>query len=349
MSAAAGERPVAASDRTVLRVEGLDVGTGRVELLKDVTFSIERGERVGLIGESGSGKSLTALAVMGLLGEGLRASGEVWLSGRTPAENNLLTMSERRLARLRGDSMSMVFQEPMTALNPTMRVGAQVAEVMILHRTQPSRAAARARAVELLDQVGLPDPGHLARSYPHELSGGQRQRVMLAIALANSPRLLICDEPTTALDVTVQATVLDLVVRGVEERDAAMLFITHDLAVVATVCERVLVMYGGRIVEAGPVQEVFSDPRHRYTQGLIAASDLAGADGRRGRAALPTIRGSVPPAGRFPEGCVFRSRCDHATDACATLPPWTRRGDHPAGDTAYGYACVHPAGGEGDG
>ena len=331
-------------DRTVLSVAGLSVGTRHTPLLHDVTFAIRRGERVGLIGESGSGKSLTALAVMGLLPEDLHATGDVRLSARTPATSNLVDLDERALARMRGDGMSMVFQEPMTALNPTMRVGDQVAEVMLLHRTQPSRAAARRRAVELLTRVELPDPAHLARSYPHELSGGQRQRVVLAIALANDPALLICDEPTTALDVTVQATVLDLVVRGVEARDAAMLFITHDLGVVATVCERVLVMYGGRIVEAGPVAEVFADPRHRYTQGLIAASDLTGAEGRRGRAALPTIPGSVPPAGRFPDGCVFRTRCAHATTACETLPPWVRRGPHPAGEAAYGHACVHPAG-----
>ncbi|WP_368660272.1 ABC transporter ATP-binding protein [Ornithinimicrobium sp.] len=337
------------NERTVLRVEGLDVDTARVPLLRDVTFSIDRGERVGLIGESGSGKSLTALAVMGLLGQGLRASGQIWLSGRASATRNLLEMPERDLARLRGDAMSMVFQEPMTALNPTMRIGAQVAEVMLIHRTQASPAAARARAVALLEQVGLPDPSHMARAYPHELSGGQRQRVVLAIALANDPALLICDEPTTALDVTVQATVLDLVVRGVEQREAAMLFITHDLAVVATVCERVLVMYGGRVVEAGPVHEVFSDPRHRYTQGLIAASDLVGAQGRRGRASLPTIPGSVPPAGRFPAGCVFRSRCGYATQVCEQLPPWQARGEHPAGDSAYGFACFHPAGGDSDG
>ena len=334
----------ASPERTVLRVEGLDVGTRHTPLLHDVTFTIRRGERVGLIGESGSGKSLTALAVMGLLGEGLHAEGDVRLSGRTPATRNLLTVGEREMAKLRGDAMSMVFQEPMTALNPTMRVGAQVAEVMTIHGTR-SRSGARRRAVELLDQVGLPDPTHVARSYPHELSGGQRQRVVLAIALANDPALLICDEPTTALDVTVQATVLDLVVRGVQERDAAMLFITHDLAVVATVCERVLVMYGGRIVEAGPVADVFTDPRHRYTQGLVAASDLSGVDGaRRERAALPTIPGTVPPAGRFPAGCVFRTRCTHASEVCRTRPPWTPRGEHPAGETASGYACFHPAG-----
>lgn len=338
--------PDASVDRTVLRVEDLSVKAGSIPLLHDVSFSIDRGERVGLIGESGSGKSLTALAVMGLLGEGLRSTGEVRLSARTPARRNLVDLGERDMARLRGDSMSMVFQEPMTALNPTMRVGAQVAEVMTIHRSRP-KAEARRYAVELLDRVGLPDPGHVARAYPHELSGGQRQRVVLAIALANDPALLICDEPTTALDVTVQATVLDLIVRGIEKRDAAMLFITHDLAVVATVCERVLVMYGGRIVEAGPVAEVFADPRHRYTQGLVAASDLSGSDGgRRERAALPTIPGTVPPAGRFPEGCVFRTRCAHATEVCSTLPPWEVRGEHPAGEKASGYACFHPAGGD---
>jgi peptide/nickel transport system ATP-binding protein len=197
------------------------------------------------------------------------------------------------------------------------------------------RRSVRARVVELLDQVGLPDPADAARAYPHQLSGGQRQRVVVAIALANDPALLVCDEPTTALDVTVQARVLDLIVRGVAAREAAMLFITHDLAVVATVCERVLVMYGGRVVEAGPVQEVFRRPRHRYTEGLLAASDLDAVDAE-GR--LPTIRGSVPAAGAFPEGCVFRNRCPHATPTCATVPPWT------GPDPGHGYACHHPAG-----
>ncbi|MCL4161579.1 UNVERIFIED_CONTAM: hypothetical protein GTU68_033279, partial [Idotea baltica] len=174
------------------------------------------------------------------------------------------------MARLRGDAMSMVFQEPMTALNPTMRIGDQVAEVMTLHKTR-SGAEAQERVIELLGQVGLSNPHDLVKAYPHQLSGGQRQRVVLAIAMANDPALLICDEPTTALDVTVQATVLDLIVEGVEERNAALLFITHDLAVVASVCERVLVMYGGRIVEAGPVDQILTSPQHRYTVGLLAA------------------------------------------------------------------------------
>ena len=343
-------------DPTVLHVESLEVRAGSLQLLHDVSFAIQRGERVGLIGESGSGKSLTALAVMGLLADGLQATGQVRLAGQ---DKELLSASEARMSHIRGNDMAMVFQEPMTALNPTMRVGRQVAEVMTHHGTADRRAA-RHRAVELLEHVGLPDPASVARSFPHQLSGGQRQRVVAAIALANDPLLLVCDEPTTALDVTVQALVLDLIVSGVEERDAALLFITHDLAVVATVCERVLVMYGGRIVEAGPVTEVLGNPQHRYTQGLVAASDLEGV--REGKAArsgevrggqarepLDTIRGNVPPAGRFPAGCVFRDRCDFATAECETLPPWTPRGTHDAGERAAGYACFHPVGGGSDG
>jgi peptide/nickel transport system ATP-binding protein len=338
----AGSAPSSAAntavERAVLDVRGLSVSIGRHDLLHDLNFSIRRGERVGLIGESGSGKSLTSLAVLGLLPEGARPTGSVRLAG---VSHDIVGASERDMAKVRGNDVSMVFQEPMTALNPTMRVGAQVAETILIHagrggRPGAGRGAVRTRVVALLEQVGLPDPAEIARAYPHQLSGGQRQRVVLAIALANDPELLVCDEPTTALDVTVQARVLDLIVQGVEARNAAMLFITHDLAVVATVCERVLVMYGGRIVEAGPVSEVFTRPRHRYTEGLLGASDLEGADPHE---PLVTIPGSVPPAGSFPAGCVFRTRCAHATEECATLPPW----DGP--DPEHGYACFHPAGG----
>ncbi|MFI5583439.1 ATP-binding cassette domain-containing protein [Amycolatopsis sp. NPDC051758] len=237
-----------------LSVSGLSVNS----LVKDVSFTIGAGERVGLIGESGSGKSLTALSIMGLLPEELRASGSVRLGDR-----ELLEMSERDMSRLRGDELAMVFQEPMTALNPAMRVGRQV--------TEPGRIHGRRRsAEELLDAVGLPGT---ARAYPHQLSGGQRQRVVLAMALANEPALLICDEPTTALDVTVQAQILSLIKTSLPA-ESALLFITHDLAVVASVCERVLVMLDGEIVEAGSTGEVLTQPKHEYTRKLLDASDL---------------------------------------------------------------------------
>jgi peptide/nickel transport system ATP-binding protein len=259
----------ATSSSAVLEVRDLAVRVRDVDLVREVDLSIGRGERVGLIGESGSGKSLTALAVMGLLPEGLAATGSVRLGG---VDHELLGADERRLSRLRGLDLAMVFQEPMTALNPAMRVGDQVAETMLVHGTRADRAAARAAAVELLDQVRLPDPAAIARAYPHQLSGGQRQRVVLAIALANDPSLLICDEPTTALDVTVQALVLDLVVRGVAARDAALLFITHDLAVVARVAQRVAVMAGGRVREQGPVRDVLTRPADPATAALVAAA-----------------------------------------------------------------------------
>jgi oligopeptide/dipeptide ABC transporter ATP-binding protein len=327
--AAGGAAPEAATGE-VLRVEGLGVGTADLRLVSGVSFTLSAGERVGLIGESGSGKSLTAAALMGLLPEGVRASGSVRLSGTA---HDLIGASEKQLAAVHGAAMTMVFQEPMTALNPAMRVGDQVAEVMLLHRTRPDRRAARAAAVELLEKMRLPDPARAARAYPHQLSGGQRQRVMIAMALANGPSVLLCDEPTTALDVTVQAQVLELILAGVAERGSALLFITHDLAVVATVCERVMVMYGGRVVESGPVQEVFMRPRHPYTRGLLDASDLADlGDGGR----LRTIPGTVPAAGRFPGGCVFRNRCTRTTEDCTVLPEWSVR---PGGS---GYTCWHP-------
>ncbi|MEV6283363.1 ABC transporter ATP-binding protein [Kribbella sp. NPDC051770] len=321
----------------VLTVSGLTVSVRDLQLVSDVDLTVGPGERVGLIGESGSGKSLTALSLLGLLPDDVTATGSVRLAG---VDHDLIAADERRLSRIRGNHLAMVFQEPMTALNPTMRIVDQVAETMLIHRTRTTRRTARAAAVDLLNRVELTD---VARAYPHQLSGGQRQRVVLTIALANDPALLICDEPTTALDVTVQAMVLDLILQGVTARDAALLFITHDLAVVATTCQRVLVMYGGRVVESGPVHQVFTNPHHRYTQGLLAASDLESADSgpvttsEPARRRLPTIQGTVPAAGRFPTGCVFRTRCTHATDLCADAPSWT-------GDRHAGYACHHPAG-----
>ncbi|MFD6446316.1 dipeptide ABC transporter ATP-binding protein [Promicromonospora sp. NPDC060204] len=257
-----------AAAEPALDLRGLTVRTqsGRA-LLTDVTLRVAAGERVGLIGESGSGKTMTALAALGLLPDGVSATGHVGLAG---VDGNLLDRGERALARLRGREISMVFQEPMTALNPLMRVGRQVAEAMTVHGV-PHGTASR-RAADLLAEVGLPDGA--ARRYPHELSGGQRQRVVLAMALANDPAVLVADEPTTALDVTVQRQVLDLMTRLVSDRGAGLLFITHDLAVVSQVCERVVVLLDGVVVEEGPVAEVFAHPRHEYTRRLLAASAL---------------------------------------------------------------------------
>jgi peptide/nickel transport system ATP-binding protein len=337
MTSQAAEVTAETTDADVLTVRGLTVSVRDLELVSDVDLSVGPGERVGLIGESGSGKSLTALSLLGLLPEDVTAAGSVRLSG---VDHDLIGANERRLSRIRGNHLAMVFQEPMTALNPTMRIADQVAEAMLIHHTRSNRRTARAAAIDLLERVELTG---VARAYPHQLSGGQRQRVVLTIALANDPTLLICDEPTTALDVTVQAMVLDLILRGVTARDAALLFITHDLAVVATICQRVLVMYGGRVVESGPVHQVFTAPRHRYTEGLLAASDLESADSgpvsaqEPARRRLPTIQGTVPAAGHFPNGCVFRTRCPQATDLCTQPPPWT-------GTPTTGYACHHPAG-----
>ncbi|MFF5793368.1 dipeptide ABC transporter ATP-binding protein [Paeniglutamicibacter sp. NPDC012692] len=277
---------------TLLEVKGLTIHAGATALVQDLEFSMQAGERIGLIGESGSGKSLTATALLGLLPDELDVGGQARLRG---VDANLLSAPDRVMRGLRGDEISMVFQEPLTALNPLMQVGAQVAEVMTRHRTVPNRQAARRRAVELLASVKIPDPAVAARAYPHQLSGGQRQRVMVAMALANDPQLLLCDEPTTALDVTVQRQVLDLVSAQVRERGTGLLFITHDLAVVASMCTRVLVLNRGRIVESGPMEQVFSAPAHPYTRALLAASDLEATD-ERGRLFTVATAGSyVPP------------------------------------------------------
>lgn len=277
--------------RPALEVDGLTVSTADRMLVAPLSFRIERGERVGLIGESGSGKSLTSLAVMGLLPESLTAAGRVTVGD---VDRNIVGLGENEAARLRGAHMAMVFQEPMTALNPLMRVGRQIAESMLIHRTQPTHSAADRRVLELMADVGLPNPAETARAYPHQLSGGQRQRVVLAIALANDPELLVCDEPTTALDVTVQRQVLNLVLETVSRRSTGLLFITHDLAVVGETCERVLVMNRGVVVEEGPIDRVFTRPEHPYTRGLLAASDLDATDSAGRLFTVATAGGYVP-------------------------------------------------------
>jgi len=309
-----------------LVVEDLTVRVGAIEVVHDLRFALQAGQRTGLIGESGSGKTLTALAIMGLLAEGLSATGRVLYRDR-----DLLAMSERELCQLRGDRLAMVFQEPMTALNPVMKIGAQVAEPLRLHRNMGAREA-HAAALQALERVHVPDAAEKMLAYPHQLSGGQRQRAMIAMATACSPDLLIADEPTTALDVTVQAQILNLLVELVEENGSSLLLITHDLPVVATVCQRVLVLYGGYIVEEGSVDDVFAHPRHPYTQALIDA--IPPLDEDLPSRKLKAIPGSVPGLGEFPPGCPFRNRCPRADAACVVMPPLEGSGRR--------VACWHP-------
>lgn len=253
-----------------LKVDNLQVSFRGHQAVKGISFEIPPGARVGLIGESGSGKSVTALSLMGLLDEGARVSGSICLDGE-----ELLSLTDRQLAQLRGEKIGMIFQEPMTALDPTMRVGKQVAEVLALH--QPGKRGKREEVIKMLQRVGLPDPEQSANAFPHQLSGGQRQRVMMAMALINAPQLLICDEPTTALDVTVQAKVLRLLDKELSDSAAACLFISHDLAVVNQICDYLLVMYQGQIVERGPLRQLLERPKHPYTRGLLATADIAAA------------------------------------------------------------------------
>jgi peptide/nickel transport system ATP-binding protein len=294
----------------------LNTARGPAKAVRGVSFSLDRGETLGLVGESGCGKSMTALAILGLLPEGARVSGRVGFDGR-----NLLDLDEKALCHVRGDRIGVVFQEPMTALNPLHSVGRQVAETLTLHRGMTA-GAARAEAIRLLDRVGIPDAASRIDAYPHQFSGGQRQRVTIAIALACGPDLLIADEPTTALDVTIQRQILDLIAGLVEEDRMALLMVSHDLGVIAENVERMLVMYGGTIVENGSTQAVFARPSHPYTRGLFGARPRLG--GGRG-ARLTTIAGTVPELADLPRGCPFAGRCLLTIEACgAALPPEER-------------------------
>jgi peptide/nickel transport system ATP-binding protein len=304
-----------------LRV-GLNTHRGPADALRGVSFAIGRGETVGLIGESGCGKSMTALALMGLLPEGARVSGSMRLAATADAAagagaQELTTLTEAAWCALRGRRLAMVFQEPMTALNPLHTVGRQIAEPMRLHLGL-SAAEARERALALLEQVQLPQPRERLDAYPHQLSGGQRQRVGIAMALACGPDLLIADEPTTALDVTIQREILDLLAELVAQRSMAMLLISHDLAMMARSVQTVHVMYGGSIVESGPTAAVFERLAHPYTRGLFGARPRIGVS--RGQR-LATIPGRVPELVDLPAGCPFAERCGHVRDACATAMP----------------------------
>jgi oligopeptide/dipeptide ABC transporter ATP-binding protein len=296
---------------------GAPVPTRGLPAVRDVSFSIAPGEVLGLVGESGSGKSITSLAIMRLLPPQARVSGEI-LFAENGAARNLPALSDDSMRQLRGSRIAMIFQEPMTALNPVMRVSDQIAEAVRAHGTRSKNEAARL-AVQAMADVAIPEPDRRARDYPHQLSGGMRQRVMIAMAIVNRPQLLIADEPTTALDVTIQAQILELLADLRSKFGLAMLFISHDLAVVSQVADRVAVMYAGSVVELGTKQEIFRAPAHPYTRGLLEAVPDLKTDRRL---PLGTIEGTVPPLQNMPPGCAFEPRCGFRVAECAReLPP----------------------------
>jgi peptide/nickel transport system ATP-binding protein len=308
---------MAARPPPLLEVEHLHVQLqthrGPAYAVRDVSFTLERGQTLGVVGESGCGKSMTAMAVMGLLPENARVSGSIRFDGQ-----ELTTRSDAQLCAIRGNRIGMIFQEPMTALNPVHSIGRQVAEPLRLHRGLSAQAA-RKEAIALLDRVGIPDAARRIDAYPHQFSGGQRQRVTIAMALACGPDLLIADEPTTALDVTIQQQILELISALVAERGMALMLISHDLGVIAQNVARMLVMYGGSVVESGPTESVYAHRMHPYTLGLFAARPgLRSVKGQR----LATIAGSVPELAELPPGCPFAGRCRFTIPEChVTVPP----------------------------
>jgi oligopeptide/dipeptide ABC transporter ATP-binding protein len=319
------------TDQPLLSVEDLRVvfptARGELAAVDGMSYRLMAGRTLGIVGESGSGKTVAALALLRLTAPQARVSGRI----RFEAED-VSALPESAMRRLRGNRIAMVFQEPMTALNPVMTIGEQIAEAWIIHRGL-DRAEAREAAVAMIEKVGIPDPARRAGSYPHQLSGGQRQRAMIAMALACGPALLIADEPTTALDVTVQAQILDLMMQMQAELGMAVLFISHNLAVVSEVADDVAVMYAGRIVERAPADALFADPLHPYTRGLIDTVPRIG----HGRQRLPAIPGTVPDALRLPAGCRFSDRCPKADAGCRRAePPLAERGDGRA------VACFKP-------
>ncbi|WP_406153739.1 ABC transporter ATP-binding protein [Streptomyces sp. NBC_01023] len=317
-------RDTSAPGTPVLEVSGLEVDFDGTPAVRGVSFSLQRGEVLGLVGESGSGKSATALAVLGLLPGNAAVRGSVRLDG-----TELVGASDRALSAVRGSRIGMVFQDPLSAFTPVYRIGDQIAEAVRAHQDVP-REAARARAVELLDLVGIPEPALRARSYPHEFSGGMRQRAMIAMAMANDPDVILADEPTTALDVTIQAQVLDVLRTAQRETGAALVLVSHDLGVIAGAADRVAVMYAGRIVESAPAEELFERPRMPYTLGLIGAVPRLDTAGE----VLVPIPGSPPTAGSTGPGCPFAPRCPLAGEPCLTEEPALRTVD------GHAVACV---------
>ena len=314
----------------LLLVEDLSVSFGKLNILNDVSFSLKPGEILGIVGESGSGKSMTALSIMRLLPPG----GKLTATRLRLAGEDILNASESRLEALRGATMGMIFQEPMTALNPVLTVGQQIAETARRH-LNVGRREARDRAIEAFRRVGIPSPEQRVDDYPHHMSGGMRQRVMIAMALICKPKLLIADEPTTALDVTVQAQILDLMLDLQDEFGMAIILISHDLGVVSAFTDRVMIMYLGQVLEVAKPDAIFREPRHPYTEALLASiPDITSRPER-----LKAIRGTVPPVFDLPPGCRFAPRCEYARDVCSTAQPELVRvgADHRA-------ACIRNTG-----
>jgi peptide/nickel transport system ATP-binding protein len=321
------------STEPILRVEDLvtafDTEAGQVRAVDGVSLSVARGRTLGIVGESGCGKTVTALSIVRLLPHPTASL----LGGRILFEGeDLATAPIERLHQVRGNRIGMIFQEPMTALNPVHRVGRQITETLRLHR-ELSDAETLAQTVEMLDKVGIPSPEIRVSEYPHQLSGGMRQRVMIAMALICNPSLVIADEPTTALDVTIQAQILDLLQKMQDELDTSIIMITHDLGVIAETCDDVVVMYAGRVAEQGSVEEVFNDPRHPYTQGLLRSIPRLNTP-RKSR--LQTIEGMVPSLDNMPKGCRFNNRCPHADDECLDSYP-----DLDGYEGGHRVACHH--------
>src|SRR5262245_60845565 len=309
-------------NQPVIKVDHLAIAyetrNGDVNAVRGVTFDIHRGETLGLVGESGCGKSTVAYGLVNYLGRnGKIVKGDIIFQGES-----LVDRTPDELRRLRGDQISMVYQDPMTSLNPVLRIGDQMTEVLTVHRGM-DKGAARERCVEMLGRVYMPDPAKVMDRYPHQISGGQQQRIVIAMALLNNPALLIMDEPTTALDVTVEAAVLDLIADLRRDFDTAILFISHNLGVIARVSDRVGVMYAGEMVELASTKEIFANPRHPYTQGLLRCVPRLGFD--KAGSVLYPIRGRVPAPDRLPPGCVFEPRCDFARDACREERPALRQ------------------------
>ncbi len=284
---------------------------GQVAVVDGVDFTIQKGETIGVVGESGSGKSITSLSIMRLLPQNGSTAGEIFFNGE-----NLLALSEKNMQKIRGNSIAMIFQEPMTSLNPLHTVGKQIEEAILLH-SNVGKAEAKEHAIEMLKAVGMPRAEEIYKEYPHQLSGGMRQRVMIAMAMACDPQLIIADEPTTALDVTIQAQILDLMRNVKKQTGTSILLITHDLGVVGEMCDRVIVMYAGQVVEEAEVGELFSSPKHPYTIGLMRSIP----DMEKEQEYLDTIRGTVPLPHEMPKGCRFAPRCDQAMPICHEQAP----------------------------